>query len=140
MNRKATAAVLGAGSLWGIISIFVRQLNAMGLTALQLGGGRVLIGAVILFLWLGLAHRELLKIRLRDLWYFIGTGIISLALFNSVSYTHLDVYKRQAYYSPMLFRDNGTYYTKGYAPVNVAMVTVTPMDKHGFFKMCIRDR
>ena len=35
MNRKATAAVLGAGSLWGIISIFVRQLNAMGLTALQ---------------------------------------------------------------------------------------------------------
>ena len=78
MNRKATAAVLGAGSLWGIISIFVRQLNAMGLTALQLGGGRVLIGAVILFLWLGLAHRELLKIRLRDLWYFIGTGIISL--------------------------------------------------------------
>lgn len=54
MNRKATAAVLGAGSLWGIISIFVRQLNAMGLTALQLGGGRVLIGAVILFLWLGL--------------------------------------------------------------------------------------
>lgn len=61
MNRKATAAVLGAGSLWGIISIFVRQLNAMGLTALQLGGGRVLIGAVICFLWLGLAHRELLK-------------------------------------------------------------------------------
>lgn len=41
--------------------------------------------------------------------------------------------KGLAYYSPMLFRDNGTYYTKGYAPVNVAMVTVTPMDKHGFF-------
>lgn len=34
---------------------------------------------------------------------------------------------------PMLFRDNGLYYSKGYAPVNVAMVTVTPMDKHGFF-------
>ena len=33
----------------------------------------------------------------------------------------------------MLFRDNGLYYSKGYAPVNVAMVTVTPMDKHGFF-------
>ena len=91
MNRKATAAVLGAGSLWGIISIFVRQLNAMGLTALQLGGGRVLIGAVILFLWLGLAHRELLKIRLRDLWYFIGTGIISLALFNWCYFTTIEL-------------------------------------------------
>ena len=41
--------------------------------------------------------------------------------------------KGLAYYSPMLFRDNGTYYNKGYAPVNVAMVTVTPMDKHGYF-------
>ena len=41
--------------------------------------------------------------------------------------------KGLAYYSPMLFRDNGLYYSKGYAPVNVAMVTVTPMDKHGFF-------
>ena len=91
MNRKATAAVLGAGSLWGIISIFVRQLNAMGLTALQVGGGRVLIGAVILFLWLGIAHRELLKIRLRDLWYFIGTGIISLALFNWCYFTTIEL-------------------------------------------------
>lgn len=36
MNRKATAAVLGAGSLWGVISIFVRNLNAMGLTAIQI--------------------------------------------------------------------------------------------------------
>lgn len=35
MNRKATAAVLGAGSLWGVISIFVRNLNAMGLTAIH---------------------------------------------------------------------------------------------------------
>ena len=34
MNQKATAAVLGAGSLWGVISIFVRNLNAMGLTAI----------------------------------------------------------------------------------------------------------
>lgn len=34
---------------------------------------------------------------------------------------------------PMLFRNIGSYYTKGYAPVDVAMVTVSPMDKHGNF-------
>ena len=39
----------------------------------------------------------------------------------------------RGYFIPMLFRHNGRYYQKGYAPVNVAMVTVTPMDKHGYF-------
>ena len=39
----------------------------------------------------------------------------------------------RAYFSPMLFRHCGSYYERGYAPVNVAMVTVAPMDKHGFF-------
>ncbi len=39
----------------------------------------------------------------------------------------------RAFYSPMLFRQNGTYYRKGYAPVNVAMVTVAPMDACGNF-------
>lgn len=39
----------------------------------------------------------------------------------------------RAYYIPMLFRNNAAYYQKGYAPVNVAMITVAPMDKHGYF-------
>jgi butyryl-CoA:acetate CoA-transferase len=38
-----------------------------------------------------------------------------------------------AYHSPMLFRNCGAYYTKGLAPVDVAMVTVSPMDSHGNF-------
>ena len=39
----------------------------------------------------------------------------------------------RAFHSPMLFRHNGTYYRKGYAPVNVAMITVAPMDANGYF-------
>lgn len=39
----------------------------------------------------------------------------------------------RAYFSPMLFRYCGSYYTRGYAKVNVAMVTVSPMDSHGYF-------
>ena len=39
----------------------------------------------------------------------------------------------RAFYDPMRFQHNGMYYEKGYAPVDVAMVTVTPMDKHGYF-------
>lgn len=39
----------------------------------------------------------------------------------------------KAYFMPMLFRDCGAYYRKGFAPVNVAMVSVPPMDKNGYF-------
>ena len=39
----------------------------------------------------------------------------------------------KAYHIPMLFRHCGTYYNKGYAPVNVAMITVSPMDQYGNF-------
>jgi butyryl-CoA:acetate CoA-transferase len=38
-----------------------------------------------------------------------------------------------AYHEPMFFRDCGSYYNKGYAPVDVAMVSMTPMDEHGNF-------
>ena len=41
--------------------------------------------------------------------------------------------KGLAYHTPMLFRHCGTYYRKGYAPVNVAMITVAPMDANGNF-------
>lgn len=41
--------------------------------------------------------------------------------------------KGWAYYTPMLFRDCGSYYQKGYAPVDVAMISVSPMDRHGNF-------
>ena len=39
----------------------------------------------------------------------------------------------KAFHIPMLFRHCGTYYKKGYAPVDVAMVTVSPMDENGNF-------
>ena len=39
----------------------------------------------------------------------------------------------RAYHTPMLFRHCGTYYKKGFSPVNVAMITVAPMDKNGNF-------
>ena len=39
----------------------------------------------------------------------------------------------RAFFSPMLFRYCGSYYEKGYATVDVAMISVTPMDRHGNF-------
>ncbi len=39
----------------------------------------------------------------------------------------------RAFFQPMLFRDCGSYYAHGYAPVNVAMITMSEMDKYGNF-------
>ena len=91
MRQKATLAVLGAGSLWGIISIFIRNLNAAGLTALQIGAMRNVLAAAVIFLWLGIADRSLLKIRLRDVWMFLGTGIVSMAIFNWCYFTVIEI-------------------------------------------------
>ena len=39
----------------------------------------------------------------------------------------------RAFFSPMMFRFCGSYYRRGQAPVDVAMITVSPMDRYGNF-------
>ena len=39
----------------------------------------------------------------------------------------------RAFFSPMMFRFCGSYYRRGQAPVDVAMMTVSPMDRYGNF-------
>ena len=50
---------------------------------------------------------------------------------SSIDRKYID--NKMAFFSPMLFRNCGSYYKKGYAPVNVAMISVAPMDKRGYF-------
>ncbi len=82
VRKKAMASILAAGMLWGCISVFVRQLNAGGLDALQICFGRALFGAVIMIGVCLVRDPKLLRISLRDIWCFVGTGIVSMALFN----------------------------------------------------------
>ena len=42
-----------------------------------------------------------------------------------------------AFFQPMLFRDCGSYYARGFAKVDVAMLSVAPMDKDGNFSFSI---
>lgn len=45
----------------------------------------------------------------------------------------------RAFFSPMLFRDCGTYYDRGFAPVDVAIINVTPMDEDGYFNFGVNN-
>ncbi len=81
-QRFAPGLVLLAGALWGGIGIFTRHFNALGLDAMGIGWLRAFVGLVTVGVFLLLFHRELLRIRLRDLWCFLGTGVGSLFLLN----------------------------------------------------------
>ena len=87
MKAKATILVLAAGALWGCISLFVRHLDAAGLSAMDIACVRMLVGTVGMLIVVLAVDRRLLRIRLRDIWLFIGTGIISVTLFNLCYFT-----------------------------------------------------
>lgn len=79
--RFGTFVVLLAATFWGSMGIFARFLNAAGLSAMNVTQVRVTVACLTVGLYLLLFRRDLLKIRLKDIWCFIGTGIVSLLLF-----------------------------------------------------------
>lgn len=88
---KNACYIILAGSLWGIISIFVHILNAAGFHSLQCVEIRSLFTALLLLLYLLATDRQKLKIRRRDIPYFIGTGMCSIVLFNYCYFEAINV-------------------------------------------------
>mgnify|MGYP002626138753 CR=1 FL=1 len=75
-------SVITAGVLWGVISFFIKALSAAGLDAMQIGFIRLAVAAPVFTLIIAITDRKKLKIDLRDIWMFAGTGIVSIVLFN----------------------------------------------------------
>ena len=79
---KYTLAILAAGCLWGFMGLFTRRLNDFGFDSpgaliVRCGIAALLFAALLLF-----KDPKLFRIRLRDLWCFIGVGICSLLFFT----------------------------------------------------------
>ena len=79
---KSSLYVILAGLLWGLISLFIRPLSAAGFSSLQIVMLRMVFSAAILLVFVLLKDRSLLKIHIKDIWMFIGTGVVSIVLFN----------------------------------------------------------
>ena len=90
-NKLKYLYVVAAGCLWGIISLFLKPLLNMGFTHEQTVSLRCLIAAAILGMIMVIKDKSLFKIRLKDLWCFLGTGLLSL-MFFSISYFHSMTY------------------------------------------------
>ena len=79
---RSVIMIVVAGALWGVIGLFSRALNDAGLDSFQVTETRCLITAIGVAAILLVTHRDYLRIELKDLWMFLGTGICSIILFN----------------------------------------------------------
>lgn len=74
--------VLAAGSLWGLMGLLVRSLSAADLSSMEICFIRAGITFLSMLTGLLLIDRKALKIKLKDIWCFVGTGAFSVAFFN----------------------------------------------------------
>lgn len=89
-TRLAYFMVILGAALWGVTGLFVQNLYTYGFTPWEVVGIRLIFSAVILFIFLFITKRSLLFISFRDIPFFIGTGIISIAFFNYFFFTVMD--------------------------------------------------
>jgi drug/metabolite transporter (DMT)-like permease len=83
VDKKLAILFIGtAASLWGIIGVFVTYLYEVGFTPTQVVTVRALSATFFLLVYVIFKNRQLLKIKLTDSKYFVGTGIFSIVLFN----------------------------------------------------------
>lgn len=74
--------IILAGMLWGSMGIFVRNLNAAGLHSMEIVSLRSVVTAVVMGIFLLCYRKEMFRIRIKDIWCFIGTGVFSIVFFN----------------------------------------------------------
>lgn len=82
IQKAAPVFVTGAAVLWGILVIFVKQLSKAGLSSMEIVTLRVYGSAIILLCGILLYNKKLLKIELKDAWYFVGSGVVSIVFFS----------------------------------------------------------
>lgn len=91
MTAFAPAMVGGAAVLWGIMVIFVKHLSSAGFSAMEIVTIRVYGSAFFLLLGLGLFCRRMLRIRIKDSWCFIGTGVFSIVFFSYCFFKNVEI-------------------------------------------------
>lgn len=91
METKANILIMLAAALWGGIGVFFKQLSALGFTSMQMVAIRVTVAIVVLVALVLVKDRSLFHIHWKDVWCFVGTGMMSLAFFNWCYFTAIDL-------------------------------------------------
>ena len=80
--QKYTASVITAGCLWGLMGLFTRTLATYGVDSMGAIVLRCGIAALLFAVTLLVRDPKQFRIRFKDIWCFIGTGICSLLFFT----------------------------------------------------------
>lgn len=90
-NVLAYFSIAAAGTLWGILAIFVNYLSSEGLSSLEIVEIRAFFSTILLVLICIFKDPGLLKIRWRDIPLFLGTGLVSIVLFNTCYFITIQI-------------------------------------------------
>ena len=82
MKKVAPFLVLLAGCCWATLGVFVRHLTEIGLGSLQIVEVRAVFTVVCMFGFLAVFRRDMLRVKVKDLWCFAGGGLISVIMFS----------------------------------------------------------
>ncbi|MBM6818329.1 MULTISPECIES: DMT family transporter [Clostridium] len=82
MKKIAVLFPIISGGLWGSAGIFIRKLSDFGLNSYTIISSRVLIALIILFIGILILDKSLLKIKLKDAWVFMASGILGMLGLN----------------------------------------------------------
>lgn len=91
MQKTAPLFVAAAAMLWGILVVFVKQLSSAGFTAMDIVCIRSYGSVLFLFPGLFLIRKRLLRIKVKDSWCFLGTGVFSIVFFSYCYFRNVEV-------------------------------------------------
>ena len=81
-HLKHHILILIAGTCWGLTGLCNRFATALGYSQEQILFARCVVPFVVLGIWLLVTNRAAFRIRLRDLWCFLGSGLLSVTMFG----------------------------------------------------------
>ena len=96
MKKTAYFLVIAAGCLWGFIGFFQRHLVQFELRQLEMTFCQISVAVLALGIFILLTDKSRFKIKLKDIWCFVGTGLVSMLCLNvcylsSMRYTTLAI-------------------------------------------------
>ena len=102
----AVIYVLVAGCMWGCMGVLVRMLGKINLTSMEIVFLRSAVTLVAMIIFLLVRGRECFRVKIKELWCFVGTGAFSITFFNycyfkTITYTSLSVAAILLYTSPV---------------------------------------
>ena len=95
MKRQKSSPALGsflvvfAAALWGCTGLFVGRVTGAGLTSMELVVLRGLMTAVALTPVILAVAPSMFRVRLKDLWCFLGSGLCGMLFFNYCYYSNI---------------------------------------------------